>query len=268
MTEKKTTTQFDGWTKCPQCHRLLHRNDTTETCGCCPYCDYHFLVPARTRIEQLVDRDSFEEKWSTILSRDPLQFHDSVPYTTRLKQAEKKSGEKEAIVTGQAQIHGHTIALGVMAFHYMGGSMGEVVGEKVTRIIEHSIEQRHPLVLVCSSGGARMQESVYALMQMAKTAIAFEKHSSQNIPSIAILTNPTTGGVTASFASLADITIAEPGALICFTGPRVIEQTIGQKLPPGAQKSEFLLEHGLIDRIVPRCALRTHLKELLDYAYA
>ncbi|MEX1012978.1 MAG: acetyl-CoA carboxylase, carboxyltransferase subunit beta [Waddliaceae bacterium] len=263
----QTTKQdgYSGWLKCTHCEELIHTNELEKNLNCCPKCDYHYRMTGKKRIDLLSDPDSFNEMFSHIKPKDPLHFVDSMPYPERLSNAIEKSEYGEAIIVGTCEIETTPAALAIFDFSFMGGSMGSVVGEKLTRLIEHAIEQKLPLVTVSTSGGARMQESIFSLMQMAKTSAALAKLSLAKLPYLSIMTNPTTGGVTASFASLGDILIAEPGALICFAGPRVIEQTIGQKLPDGAQKSEFLLKHGMIDCIVKRHDLKQRIAELLSF---
>lgn len=256
---------YSGWLKCTHCSELIHMNELQQNSNCCPKCDYHYRLSADERIQSLADPDSFQEFFSDLQPVDSLNFVDSEPYPKRLANAKEKSGHSEAVIVGTCSIHSLRIALGVFDFNFMGGSMGSVVGERLTRIIEHALTERLPLIIVSTSGGARMQESVLSLMQMAKTSVALAKLHEARIPYISVLTNPTTGGVTASFASLGDIIIAEPEALVCFAGPRVIEQTIGQQLPEGAQKSEFLLKHGMIDCIVNRRELRDKLAEFLGF---
>lgn len=255
---------FSGWLKCTHCTELIHANELQRNSNCCPKCDYHYRLSAEERIKNLADPDSFQEMYSEILSGDPLEFEDTELYKTRIKNATEASGRNEAIIVGHCKMAERPVALAVFDFSFMAGSMGSAVGEKLTLLIEYSLEQKLPLIVVSTSGGARMQESILSLMQMAKTSAALARLSKAKIPFISILTNPTTGGVTASFASLGDLIIAEPNALICFAGPRVIEQTIGQKLPPGAQKSEFLLEHGMIDCILRRHELKNKLVDLLE----
>lgn len=255
---------FSGWLKCTSCSELIHTNELEKNYCCCPKCHYHYRLTVGERLKLLADEATFEPMFSNLESKDVLSFVDSEPYADRLKAAKEKTGRNEAVVVGTANIRGIPCALGIMDFNFMGGSMGSVVGERLTLIIEHAIENRLPLVIVATSGGARMQESIFSLMQMAKTSAALARLDEAKIPYISILTNPTTGGVTASFASLGDIIIAEPGALICFAGPRVIEQTIGQKLPSGAQKSEFLLKHGMIDCIVKRHELKDKLADFIE----
>lgn len=256
---------FSGWLKCTHCNELIHANELQQNSNCCPKCDYHYRLSAEERLKSLADPDSFKELYNNLESIDPLKFVDSEPYTTRLTSAKEKSGRHEAIIVGSCTIGGHPAAIGILDFNFMAGSMGSVVGESLTLIMEHALAHRLPLIIVSTSGGARMQESILSLMQMAKTSAALAKLNEARIPYISILTNPTTGGVTASFASLGDIIIAEPDALICFAGPRVIEQVIGQQLPPGAQKSEFLLKHGMIDCIVNRHELKAKVADFISY---
>lgn len=256
---------FSGWLKCTHCHELIHTRELEQNQNCCPKCEYHYRLSVDERIAALSDPGTFEPLFNEIQPTDPLKFVDTECYPKRVQQALEKSSNNEAVIVGTCTLEKQRIALGVMDFNFMGGSMGSVVGERLTRLIELALKERLPLVIVSTSGGARMQESILSLMQMAKTAAALAKLHEENIPYISVLTNPTTGGVTASFASLGDIIIAEPNALICFAGPRVIEQTIGRQLPPGAQKSEFLLEHGMIDCIIHRHELRKKLIELLYF---
>ena len=254
----------DIWTKCPSCKSVLYTRDLRRAFGVCTQCDYHFRLKTTERIPLLVDRHSFEELDKNLHSTDPLNFKDSSKYKDRIKKAEKSAAANEAVVTGRARVLNIPIMLGAFEFSYMGGSMGSVVGEKLTRLIELGIEEKRPVVIVSASGGARMQEGIFSLMQMAKVSAALGKLSEARIPYISVLTDPTTGGVAASFAMLGDIIVAEPKALIGFAGPRVIEQTIRQKLPEGFQRSEFLLEHGMIDRIVPRNKLREEIATILS----
>jgi len=256
---------FSGWLKCTHCNELIHTNELQQNQNCCPKCDSHYRLSADERIKSLADPGSFTELFSEYLPVDALEFVDSEPYIDRLAEARNKSGREDSVVAGVCTINGHKTALGVMDFTFMGGSMGSVVGERLCLLIEHAIMSHLPLVIVSASGGARMQESILSLMQMAKTSAALAKLHENGLPYISVLTNPTTGGVTASFASLGDVIIAEPNALICFAGPRVIEQSIGLKLPPGAQKSEFLLEHGMIDCIVKRNELKDKIALFIAY---
>lgn len=263
----QTTTKdsFSGWLKCTRCHELIHTNELEKNQNCCPKCDYHYRLTAQERIRQLADEGTWELLFSEIQTVDALSFVDSQPYSERLEKALEKSESDEAIQTGLCRIGGHPSALAVMDFSFMGGSMGCVVGERLTRLIELASEKGLPLVTVSASGGARMQESILSLMQMAKTSAALARHDRLGLPFISILTNPTSGGVTASYASLGDLILAEPGALICFAGPRVIEQTIKQKLPAGAQQSEFLLKHGMVDCIVPRRELKETVVDFIRF---
>lgn len=263
QTSKKDS--FSGWLKCTHCNELIHANELQQNSNCCPKCDYHYRLSADERVNSLADSNSFQEMFSDLKPVDALKFVDTEPYAKRLKSAKEKSGRDEAVIVGTCLIGGMPAAIGVLDFNFMGGSMGSVVGERLTRLIELALAKTLPLVIVSTSGGARMQESVLSLMQMAKTSAALAKLHEAKIPYISILTNPTTGGVTASFATLGDIIIAEPNALIGFAGPRVIEQTIGQQLPPGAQQSEFLLKHGMVDCIVNRHELKDKLCEILEF---
>ncbi len=256
---------FSGWLKCTHCKELIHVKELEGNLNCCPKCDFHYRMSVHQRIEMLVDADSFKELFTDLQATDPLKFVDSSPYPERLAQAKEKSGRDEGAIVGSCLIDGRDVAFGALDFNFMAGSMGSVVGERLTLLIEYAVHHKMPLILVSASGGARMQESFLSLMQMAKTSAALAKLDQASLPYISILTNPTTGGVTASFASLGDIIIAEPNALICFAGPRVVEQTIGQKLPPEAQKSEFLLEHGMIDSICSRHGLRKQITETLNF---
>lgn len=256
---------FSGWIKCSQCHDLIHATELEKNCQCCPKCGYHYRLSVVQRRELLTDEGSFVELFDEIQPSDPLQFVDTEEYQKRLQKAQQNSGRDEAIMTGTARLKGIEIAIAFFDFSFMAGSMGSVVGERITRLIELAIERSLPLVIVSASGGARMQESILSLMQMAKTSAALAKLHEKGVPYISILTNPTTGGVTASFASLGDIIIAEPGALIGFAGPRVVEQTIGQKLPPRAQKADFLLEKGMIDCVVNRSELKDKVALFLTF---
>lgn len=256
---------FSGWVKCSHCLEMVHANELEENYQCCPKCNYHYRITATQRIDLLFEPGTFTPLFTNVQPQNPLSFVDSECYDERLTRAREKSGSDEAVVVGKGVIGNFVVAAGILEFSFMGGSMGSVVGERLTRMIELAIEEKLPVIIVSSSGGARMQESVYSLMQMAKTSSALAKLSDANLPFISILTNPTTGGVTASFASLGDLIIAEPDALIAFAGPRVVEQTIGQKLPPGAQKSEFLVEKGMVDCIVNRCDLKDKLTYFLEF---
>jgi len=256
----------DGlWRKCDFCSEILYVKELEKRLWVCSKCDYHFMISTENYIEIICDPGSFEETHTGIRSADPLEFRDSKRYKDRIRDYTKKTGKEDAVVTGFARMAGRGVVLAIMDFSFMGGSMGSVVGEKISRAMNDSIEGRHPLIVVSRSGGARMQESIFSLMQMAKTSAMLSKMSEERVPYISILTNPTTGGVTASFASLGDVIIAEPKALIGFAGPRVIKQTIGQELPEGFQRSEFLLNHGMIDMVCSRNNLRHTVEELLGF---
>ena len=252
------------WTKCVHCETQLLKTELEENLMVCPHCDYHYRINAKKRITQLFDEGSFEELFKNILPTDPLEFFDTESYAERLKKAHAKTGLDEAVITGLAQIHGHKLAAAVMDFDYMGGSMGSVVGEKVTRIMEKALELKIPMLAVTSSGGARMQESSLSLMQMAKTSCAAGKLDEAGILYINLLTEPTFGGITASFGTLGDIIIAEQGARIGFAGRRVIEQTIRQKLPDDFQTAEYLLKYGQVDIVSKRKNLRKTLANILE----
>lgn len=256
---------FSGWLKCSHCSDLIHGNELEQNLHCCPKCNYHYRLTGPQRIELLADKGTFKEMFMGYKPVDPLKFVDSESYKDRLKKAQKKTGRSDAVIVGKCKINDKNVAIGVLDFAFMGGSMGSVVGEKLTQIIELALREKLPLILISASGGARMQESILSLMQMAKTSAALAKFGEEKLPYISVLTNPTTGGVTASFATLGDIIIAEPDALIGFAGPRVVEQTTREKLPPGAQKSEFLLEKGMIDCIVNRHDLKDKLSLVLEF---
>ena len=251
------------WTKCVHCESQITKKELEENMMVCPVCDYHFRINARTRINQLFDKDSFEELFKNIRPTDPLNFIDTVSYADRLEKAHAKTGLDEAVITGIASIEGHKVATAVMDFEFMGGSMGSVVGEKVTRIIEEAIKRRLPVLVITSSGGARMQESALSLMQMAKTSCAVARLDEAGLLYINLLTEPTFGGITASFGTLGDIIIAEQGARIGFAGRRVIEQTIRQKLPADFQTAEYLLKYGQVDLVSKRSELRKNLSSIL-----
>ncbi|MGD9680067.1 MAG: acetyl-CoA carboxylase, carboxyltransferase subunit beta [Candidatus Obscuribacterales bacterium] len=253
------------WTQCFQCRELLYTKELRDSLHVCPKCQYHFRIGADQRIEQLADPDTFKEIDATMTSADPLHFVDTDTYPNRRKQAEQKSGIREAVITGTCKIEGNDAALGVMDFAFFGGSMGSVVGEKVTRLIEKAIEEELPLIIVSSSGGARMQEGILSLMQLAKTSSALKDLSDRGLLYISLLSEPTFGGVTASFAMLGDIIIAEPGARVGFAGRRVIEQTIRQKLPADFQTAEYLLKHGQVDMVIDRSSLKSTITRLIEF---
>jgi len=251
------------WTKCPRCAALVYRKELERNLRVCPRCAYHHRLSSADRLAMVLDPGSFVEHDEGLVPEDPLGFVDEKPYPARVDQAQRQTGLPEAIVTGTGAIEGRQVVVGAMEFGFLGGSMGAVVGEKVARSAERAAELRWPLALFSASGGARMQEGALSLLQMAKTSVALGRLSDAGVPALSVLCDPTTGGVAASFAFQGDIIIAEPGALIGFAGRRVIEQTIRQKLPEGFQTAEFLLEHGLIDAIVPRGDLRPTLGRLL-----
>lgn len=253
------------WTQCFQCRELLYTKDLRANLQVCPKCQYHFRVGALDRIDQMADAGSFVELDAVMTSTDPLKFFDTEAYAKRQQEACRKSGLKEAVVTGIATINGQPVALGAMDFGHFGGSMGSVVGEKVTRLAEEATSNRIPLIVVSSSGGARMQEGILSLMQMAKTSSALKTYHEAGGLYISILAEPTFGGVTASFAMLGDLVIAEPGARIGFAGRRVIEQTIRQKLPADFQTAEYLLKHGQVDMVVERSNLKDRLSRIISY---
>lgn len=257
----------DGlWMRCPNCEAMLYRKAVTENQEICPECSHHFRVTGRARVEQLADPGTFEELFAEVGPADPLEFQWSgKSYAKRLAAEQEKTGNTEAILTGMAYIKGRRLALGVMAGDFLMGSMGSALGEKLTRLIERATEESLPLVVVCVSGGARMHEGALSLMQMAKTSAALARYDDAGGLYLAVLTDPTTGGTTASFAMLGDIIIAEPKALIAFAGPRVIANTIKAELPEGFQRAEFLMEKGFVDMIVPRDQLRSELARLIDY---
>ena len=256
----------DLWIKCPNCSELIYSRELERTDRVCPKCSYHFRLRARQRIGQLLDPGSFVEWHANILTEDPLEFSDgSGSYGQKLEQTRTKSGEAEALIVGRGSIEGQPVTIAVSDFEFLGASMGSVFGEKLVRAIELAEQHREPLLTVSSSGGARMHEGLFSLMQMAKTVSALAQLGRTGVPHIAMLVDPCYGGVTASYATVADVIVAEPGALIGFAGPRVIEQITRQKLPEGFQTAEFLLEHGMIDMIVPRVELRTTLATLLRH---
>ena len=251
--------------RCEECGEHLYKRELEEALQVCVHCGYHFRVGAYERLEKLFDDGYCEELDAEVISTDPLQFTDSKPYPKRLKQAQRASGLPEAIITARGKVGGHRVFAGAMDMLFIGGSMGSAVGEKVTRLIERAIKERGAVVIFAASGGARMQEGVLSLMQMAKISAALAALEERRLPFISVLTDPTTGGVTASFAMLGDLIIAEPKALIGFAGPRVIEQTIRQKLPKDFQRSEFLLAHGMLDAIVDRREIRAFISKALGF---
>ncbi len=256
----------DGvWTKCQSCSEILTVMSLEKNYWVCPKCQFHFRIPAAAYISLIIDQDTFEEFDAGLTSTDPLEFKDSKKYPERIAAARKKTGRNDAVVSGLGKIDELDVSFSVMDFDFIGGSMGSVVGEKVARTIERSIEKEIPLIIVSCSGGARMMEGILSLMQMAKTSALLAVLNKKKVPFISVLTNPTTAGVMASYASLGDVIIAEPRALLGFAGPRVIAQTIGGELPPGFQSSEFFLEHGFLDAIVSRPELKKTISQLLRY---
>ena len=249
----------DLWSKCPQCGAQVYNKDLEANLHLCPECSFHHRMPVRPRVAMLSDPGTFEEWSGDVWPGDPLEFVDSEPYPARLERYQRESGRPDAILTGGCTVEGQRIALAVMDYHFSGGSMGSVVGEEIARATERAADEHRGLVIVCASGGARMQEGALSLMQMAKTTAALTRLGDARLPFLSILTDPTTGGVTASFATLGDVIFAEPGALIGFAGPRVIQQTIRQDLPKGFQRSEFLLEHGMVDRVVNRKEMKAEI---------
>jgi len=263
-TENRTKSVPEGvWIKCPTCDAQLYRNELERSVQVCPKCDYHMRIGARKRLEFFLDPDSQEELSSQLEPEDPLKFRDSKRYRDRIVQAQKKTGEKDAMVTVTGTLHGRPVVVCAFEFGFMGGSMGSVVGERFARAARHAADSNMPLICFSASGGARMQEALFSLLQMAKTSAALARLGAKGIPYISVLTDPTTGGVSASLAMLGDVNIAEPNALIGFAGPRVIEQTVRERLPEGFQRSEFLLDHGAIDMIVDRRKMRDEIAELL-----
>jgi acetyl-CoA carboxylase carboxyl transferase subunit beta len=263
-TDRKVKIPEGLWVKCDSCKEVVYKKEIERNLKVCPKCNYHFRISARERLRLLVDEGSFIEIDTEIKSGDPLHFKDAIPYKDRLKENENKSGLKEAVISGDALIKGHPVSVVVMDFFFMGGSMGSVVGEKISRIAERVNEKKQPLIIVSSSGGARMQEGIFSLMQMAKVSAAIGRLKDNDVLYISILCDPTFGGVTASFAMLGDIIIAEPKSLIGFAGPRVIEQTIKQPLPEDFQRADFLLEHGLLDIVVDRKSLKETVAKLIE----
>lgn len=262
--EKRVKTE-GIFVKCLECDNALYKRELRESFQVCTHCGYHFRFPARERLDAFFDEGEYEKLDENITSGDPLGFVDTKPYIERIEQAKISSGLPEAIVSGKGKVGGHLVYAGAMDMSFIGGSMGSAVGEKITRLIERAMETRGAVVIFAASGGARMQEGTYSLMQMAKISAALAQFHDAHLPFISVMTDPTTGGVTASFAMLGDVIIAEPKALIGFAGPRVIEQTIRQKLPKGFQRSEFLLEHGMLDLVVDRREMRPTIIRLLDF---
>jgi acetyl-CoA carboxylase carboxyl transferase subunit beta len=247
------------WTRCNRCRRIIYKQDILDNLYVCPECSFHFRISAKNRLSMLFDEGTFELFDETILPQDPLKFKDSKTYARRLKENQDKTSLSDAVLNAIGTMDGISVVISAMEFSFMGGSMGSVVGEKITRALEKALSESIPVIVISCSGGARMQEGVLSLMQLMKTSAAVARLDEKGVPYISVLTDPTTGGVTASYAMLGDINIAEPDALIGFAGPRVIEQTIKEKLPKGFQRSEFLLSHGMLDDVVDRGQLRTYL---------
>jgi acetyl-CoA carboxylase carboxyl transferase subunit beta len=265
-TERTRSTVPEGlWVKCEGCKEVIYSKDLDRNLKICPKCGYHFRIDARTRIALLLDEPNPRELFAGVSPSDPLTFRDTKRYRDRLRTYQQMVGERDAVVVVQGRLDDIPVVLASMEYRFMGGSMGSVVGEKITRAAERALERRTPLIVVSASGGARMQEGVLSLMQMAKISAALARLREAHLPYLSVLTDPTTGGVTASFAMLGDLNIAEPGALIGFAGPRVIEQTIRQSLPEGFQRSEFLLEHGFVDMVVKRSEMKETLARCLRH---
>jgi acetyl-CoA carboxylase carboxyl transferase subunit beta len=263
--EERTVNTSGIFVKCPECENPLYKRELLESHQVCTHCNYHFRFPARDRLEDLFDEGEYEQLDEEVMSADPLEFVDTKPYKDRIEQAKKSSGLPEAIVSGGGKVGGHSVYAGAMDMSFIGGSMGSAVGEKITRLIERALENKAAVIVFSASGGARMQEGTLSLMQMGKISAALSMLHEARLPFISVLTDPTTGGVTASFAMLGDVILAEPKALIGFAGPRVIEQTIRQKLPKGFQRSEFLLEHGMVDMVVDRREMKDTIVRMLDF---
>jgi len=262
--EKKVRTE-GLWVKCDECRQIIWKKDLEENLNVCPKCERHFRIDARTRLGQLLDDNQYETFDSDLSSTDPLKFVDLRAYSSRLQRAQSDTGLKDAVINASGKLNGRPVIVSALEYSFIGGSLGAVVGEAITRAVEKAIQTKSPIIIVSASGGARMMEGVVSLMQLAKISAALARLDEAKVPYISVLTDPTTGGVTASFAMLGDLNIAEPGALIGFAGPRVIEQTIRQKLPQGFQRSEFLLEHGMLDAVVPRKQLKPYIARALDF---
>ena len=264
--ERRSSKVPEGlWVKCDSCRQILYNKELARNYKICPKCGFHFRLSAAERLRMLFDGEQYTELESELRSTDPLRFRDTKRYRDRLAEYEESIGPSDAIVVASGALDGIPVIIGAMEFFFLGGAMGSVVGEKVTRVAERALAERRPLILVSTSGGARMQEGILSLMQMAKIAAALSRLSEAAVPYISVMTDPTTGGVTASYAMLGDLNIAEPGALICFAGPRVIEQTIRQTLPEGFQRAEFLLEHGMLDFVVERSEMKATLARCLRF---
>lgn len=265
VTNSKKDIPDGNWSKCADCGEIIHNKPLEENNWVCGKCNYHFRIGSDNYIEILFDKGTFRETNKKLVSADPLEFTDNKKYTTRVEAAQKKTKLKDAVKTGTGKINGIKVSFACMDFSFIGGSMGSVVGEKIARAIDTAIKNKTPMIIISSSGGARMMEGAFSLMQMAKTSAKLAQLSEKKLPYISILTNPTTGGTTASYAMLGDVNIAEPKALIGFAGPRVIKETIGRDLPEGFQRSEFLLENGFLDKIVSRNDMKDELTKLMRY---
>jgi len=266
QTSEEKRVRTEGlWVKCDDCRQIIWKKELEENLNVCPKCDFHFRIDAPTRLALLLDEGSYQIKDEGLASTDPLQFSDTRPYKSRLQKSQAETGLKDAIINAEGTLQGRPVIISAMEYTFIGGSMGAVVGEAITRAIERACEQTRPIIVISASGGARMMEGVISLMQMAKISAALARLDDARVPYISVLTDPTTGGVTASYAMLGDLNIAEPGALIGFAGPRVIEQTIRQKLPEGFQRSEFLLQHGMLDAVVHRKDLKGYIGRALDF---
>jgi acetyl-CoA carboxylase carboxyl transferase subunit beta len=262
--EKRVRTE-GLWVKCEGCRQIIWKKELEENLNVCPKCEYHFRIDAATRLALLLDDVNYTIEDEKLASTDPLNFSDTRPYKSRLLKSRAQTGLNDAIINAEGSINGRPVVLSAMEYSFIGGSMGAVVGEAITRAIERALEKRKPMIVISASGGARMMEGVVSLMQMAKISAALARLDTAQLPYISVLTDPTTGGVTASYAMLGDLNIAEPGALIGFAGPRVIEQTIRQKLPEGFQTSEFLLKHGMLDAVVHRKEMKSYISRALDF---
>jgi acetyl-CoA carboxylase carboxyl transferase subunit beta len=262
--EKRVRTE-GLWVKCEGCRQIIWKKELEENLNVCTKCEYHFRIDSAQRLMLLLDEDSIETQDETLESTDPLNFSDTRPYKARLEKSKAASGLKDAIINATGTMNGRPVIVSAMEYSFIGGSMGAVVGEAITRAVERACKQRKPIIVVSASGGARMMEGVVSLMQMAKISAALARLDTAKVPYISVLTDPTTGGVTASYAMLGDLNIAEPGALIGFAGPRVIEQTIRQKLPEGFQTSEFLVQHGMLDAVVHRKDMKSYIARALDF---
>jgi acetyl-CoA carboxylase carboxyl transferase subunit beta len=262
---EKTIRTEGLWVKCEDCRQIIWKKDLEENFNCCPKCEKHFRIDARTRLAYLLDEGAYETDDDNLVSIDPLKFVDLKAYSSRITAARRDTGLNDAVINARGKLNGRPVIVSAMEYSFIGGSMGAVVGEMITRAVERATDTRTPLVVVSASGGARMMEGAISLMQLAKISAALARMDESKVPYVSVLTDPTTGGVTASFAMLGDLNIAEPGALIGFAGPRVIEQTIRQKLPAGFQRAEFLLEHGMLDAVVPRKEMKAYIARALEF---